>query len=129
MTLVNSLSRHLKSGALRELTLTTNGTQLNIWTCGGGTNQTWTYTAAAELRAYGTKCLEAYQQGTANGTRAVIYDCNGGANQKWRLNSNGTVVGQQSGKCLDVTGASTANGALIILYTCNGGNNQSWQRP
>ena len=28
MTLVNSLSRHLKSGALRELTLTTNGSQL-----------------------------------------------------------------------------------------------------
>jgi GTP 3',8-cyclase len=28
MTLVNSLSRHLKTGALRELTLTTNGSQL-----------------------------------------------------------------------------------------------------
>jgi O-glycosyl hydrolase len=108
---------------------TANGTQVDIWTCAGGTNQTWTYTAAGELRVYGTKCLEAYQQGTANGTRAVIFDCNGGANQKWRLNSNGTIVGQQSGKCLDVTNASTANGALIILYTCNGGSNQAWQRP
>jgi O-glycosyl hydrolase len=108
---------------------TANGTQLNIWTCGGGANQTWTYTAAAELRVYGNKCLEAYQQGTANGTRAVIFDCNGGANQKWRLNSNGTIVGQQSGKCVDVSGASTANGALIILWTCNGGSNQAWQRP
>src|SRR6185437_16435415 len=28
MTLVGSLSRHLKSGALKELTLTTNGSQL-----------------------------------------------------------------------------------------------------
>ena len=29
MTLVSSLSRHLKSGALNELTLTTNGSQLD----------------------------------------------------------------------------------------------------
>src|SRR5499433_4621831 len=29
MTLVHSLSRHLKSGALKELTLTTNGSQLD----------------------------------------------------------------------------------------------------
>ena len=105
---------------------TTNGTQLNIWTCSGAANQTWTYTAAGELRVYGTKCLEAFRQGTANGTRAVISDCNGGANQKWRLNSNGTIVGQQSGRCLDVTGAGTANGAPIILYTCAGANNEVW---
>ena len=31
MTLVRSLSRHLASGALEELTLTTNGSQLQTY--------------------------------------------------------------------------------------------------
>ena len=33
MTLVHSLSRHLESGALKELTLTTNGSQLQTYAC------------------------------------------------------------------------------------------------
>ena len=41
MTLVSSLSRHLASGALKELTLTTNGSQLEKY--------------AAELKAHGIK--------------------------------------------------------------------------
>jgi len=108
---------------------TTDGTAVDIWDCNSGTNQTWTHTAAGELRVYGDKCLEAYQQGTADGTKAVIWTCNGGANQKWQLNANGIILGTQSGKCLDVSGGATANGAAVILWTCNGGGNQSWQRP
>lgn len=41
MTLVSSLSRHLKTGALKELTLTTNGSQLDKY--------------AAELKGYGVE--------------------------------------------------------------------------
>lgn len=41
MTLFSSLSRHLKSGALKELTLTTNGSQLDKY--------------AAELKGYGVE--------------------------------------------------------------------------
>ena len=41
MTLVSSLSRHLKSGALKELTLTTNGSQLGKY--------------SAELKAHGVE--------------------------------------------------------------------------
>ena len=108
---------------------TANGTQADIWTCNGGTNQTWTHTAAGELRVYGGQCLEAYQQGTADGTKAAIYTCNGGANQKWQLNANGTVIATQSGKCLDVSSGATTDGSPIILWTCNGGTNQNWQRP
>lgn len=102
---------------------TANGTQTAIYTCNGGTNQSWSYTAAKELRVYGDKCLA----GVAD--RAVIYDCDGSASQKWRLNANGMLIGEQSGKCVDVTSASTANGALLILWTCHGATNQSWQRP
>jgi alpha-galactosidase len=108
---------------------TTNGTQLDIFTCGGGAGQTWTHTASGQLTVYsGTsqKCLDAFNNQTAAGTKVEIWSCNGGANQQWNLNSNGTITGVQSGLCLDVTGASTANGALVELWTCNGQSNQQW---
>jgi hypothetical protein len=107
---------------------TTNGVQVTIYTCNGGTNQNWTLTAAGELRGYGSKCLDASGQGTVNGTVVDLYTCNGGANQKWTVTDGGTVVGRQSGLCLDVTGQATANGSPLELYTCNGGSNQKWTR-
>ena len=58
----------------------------------------------------------------------AIFDCNGGTNQQWRVNTDGTIVGVQSGLCLDVTGQGTTNGTLIEIWTCNGGANQRWTR-
>jgi alpha-galactosidase len=107
-----------------------NGTQVDIWTCNGGSNQIWTETSAHQLTVYGGAiCLDAYNNQTAPGTKVEIWSCNGGANQQWQLNANGTITGVQSGLCLDVTGASTANGALAELWTCNGGSNQQWTHP
>jgi alpha-galactosidase len=104
-----------------------NGTQVDIWTCGGGANQIWTYTSSHQLTVYGgAVCLDAFNNQTTAGTKVEIWACNGGANQQWQLNSNGTITGAGSGLCLDVTGASTANGALVELWTCNGGSNQQW---
>ncbi|PWI13154.1 1,4-beta-xylanase [Streptomyces sp. Act143] len=105
---------------------TTDGTQLQLWDCHGGTNQQWTSTSAGELRVYGNKCLDA--AGTGNGAKVQIYSCWGGDNQKWRLNSDGSIVGVQSGLCLDAVGSGTANGTLIQLYSCSGGSNQRWTR-
>ncbi len=107
---------------------TTNGTQLQIWDCNGGTNQSWTPTSAKELRVYGNKCLDVAGAATSPGSKVDIWDCNGGTNQQWTLNSNGTITGVGSGLCLDVVGAGTANGALIDIWTCNGGSNQHWTR-
>ena len=104
-----------------------NGTQLDIWTCSGGSNQIWAHTSSSQLTVYGgAKCLDAFNNQVTAGTKVEIWDCNGGANQQWRLNANGTITGVQSGLCLDVTGASTANGALADLWTCNGQSNQQW---
>jgi hypothetical protein len=105
---------------------TTNGTQLQLWDCHGGTNQRWTQTSSKQLVVFGTKCLDAFGQGTANGTQVIIWDCNGQANQQWNVNSNGTITGVQSGLCLDANGAATANGTKIILWSCNGQSNQQW---
>lgn len=103
----------------------TNGTQVKLYDCNGGSNQQWHYTSGRQLRAYaGTKCLEA--AGTTAGTPVAIWDCTGGANQQWNSNGDGTITNAQSGLCLDASGAGTANGTPIILWSCNGGANQRW---
>ncbi|MFF3634813.1 endo-1,4-beta-xylanase [Streptomyces sp. NPDC002250] len=107
-------------------TSTTDGTQLQLWDCHSGTNQQWTYTDAGEFKVYGDKCLDA--AGTGNGAKVQIYGCWGGDNQKWRLNSDGSIVGVQSGLCLDAVSGGTANGTLIQLYSCSNGSNQRWTR-
>jgi poly(3-hydroxybutyrate) depolymerase len=104
----------------------TNGTQMQLWDCHGGTNQRWTYSANRQLMVYGNKCLDANGQGTSNGTAVIIWDCNGQSNQQWNVNANGSITGVQSGLCVDVSGASTANGARIQLWSCHGGSNQQW---
>jgi hypothetical protein len=104
----------------------TDGTYLQIADCSGAANQQWTLTDSGELTVYGSKCLDVPGRATAAGTRVEIWTCNGGTNQQWRVNSDGTVVGVQSGLCLDVTGAGTANGTAVEIWTCNGGSNQNW---
>ena len=105
-----------------------NGTQLNLWDCNGGTNQQWTTTSGQQVQVYGNKCLDAENGSSAAGTRAIIWDCNGQANQQWTLNGDGTVRGVQSGLCLDASNNGTANGTPVVLWTCNGGSNQRWSR-
>jgi hypothetical protein len=105
---------------------TTNGTQLQLFDCQGGSGQRWTYTASRQLTVFGNKCLDANGQGTTNGTAVIIWDCNGQTNQQWNLNSNGSISGVQSGLCVDANGAATGNGTKIILWSCNGQTNQQW---
>ncbi|WP_345962139.1 endo-1,4-beta-xylanase [Streptomyces sp. BRB040] len=103
---------------------TSDGTQVQLWDCHSNSNQQWSYTDAGELRVYGDKCLDA--AGTGNGAKVQIYGCWGGDNQKWRVNSDGSIVGVQSGLCLDAVGTGTANGTQIQLYSCTNGSNQRW---
>ncbi|MFI7430114.1 RICIN domain-containing protein [Micromonospora sp. NPDC049836] len=105
---------------------TTNGTQVQLYDCWGGTMQQWTYTTAKQLQVLGTKCLDAEGGATANGTRVIIWDCNGRTNQQWNVNANGTISGVQSGRCLDAYNWGTANGTRIVLWDCHGGTNQQW---
>jgi Glycosyl hydrolase family 59/Ricin-type beta-trefoil lectin domain/Concanavalin A-like lectin/glucanases superfamily len=106
----------------------TNGTQLVIWDCNGGSNQQWTRLANGALQVYGNKCMDVLGHNTAPGAAVAIWDCTGGANQRWTINSDGTIVGVESGLCLAVSGGRTANGTPVELWTCNGGSNQKWSR-
>jgi hypothetical protein len=108
---------------------TTAGTQLQIWDCNGGANQTWTRTGAGELTVYdggNLRCADANGQGTTPGTKVIIWNCNGQTNQQWTVNSDGTIKGVQSGLCLDVVNSGTTNGTLVQLSTCNGQASQKW---
>ncbi|MGW0843374.1 non-reducing end alpha-L-arabinofuranosidase family hydrolase [Streptomyces sp. NPDC002787] len=135
-TLVANPAQAATSGALRGVgsgrcldvpgASQTDGTNLQLWDCWGGTNQQWTLTDNNQLTVYGNKCLDVPGQATTPGTRPVIWACNGGANQQWRVNTDGTVVGVQSGLCLTATGSGTANGTAVEISTCNGGSNQKW---
>ncbi|RKT08250.1 alpha-L-arabinofuranosidase [Streptomyces sp. 3211.6] len=107
----------------------TDGTNLQLWDCWGGTNQQWTLTDNNQLTVYGDKCLDVRGHATAAGTRVVIWSCNGGTNQQWRVNSDGTIVGVESGLCLAATGSGTANGTAVEISTCNGAGNQKWTGP
>ncbi|MGV9642407.1 endo-1,4-beta-xylanase [Streptomyces sp. NPDC003514] len=101
---------------------TNDGTGVQLYDCHSNSNQQWAVTDSGEIRVYGNKCLDA--AGTGNGAKVQIYSCWGGDNQKWRLNSDGSIVGVQSGRCLDAAGSG--NGAQIQIYSCSGGSNQRW---
>ncbi|WP_329174664.1 glycoside hydrolase family 76 protein [Streptomyces sp. NBC_01477] len=106
----------------------TSGTQVALWDCNGGANQSWTASSSGQLTVYGTKRLDVRSAGTADGTPVQIYDCNGTGAQQWSLHPDGTVVNTASGKCLDATGHGTTNGTLMEIWTCNAGANQKWTR-
>ncbi|GAB3891280.1 ricin-type beta-trefoil lectin domain protein [Kibdelosporangium lantanae] len=106
----------------------TNGTQVALWDCNGGTNQLWTSNSDNQVRVYDGSCLDANGQGTTPGTKVIIWTCNSGNNQKWTFNANGTITGVQSGLCVEAAGSGTGNGTLIQLGTCTGASNQKWTR-
>jgi len=106
---------------------TTAGTQLQIWDCNGGANQTWTRTASGQLAVYsGSTTMCATAANTTSGSPVAIQPCGSATSQQWHVNDDGTITGTQSGLCLDVSGNSTANGAKVQLWTCNHGSNQQW---
>ncbi|MBW8738820.1 MAG: RICIN domain-containing protein [Streptomyces turgidiscabies] len=135
-TLVANPAQAATSGALRGTgsgrcldvsgASQTDGTLMQIWDCNSANNQQWTSTDSNQLTVYGNKCLDVPGHATTPGTRLQIWGCSGGANQQWRVNSDGTIVGVESGLCLAVTGSATANGAAVEIGTCNGGSNQKW---
>jgi hypothetical protein len=106
---------------------TVNGTKIQLWTCNGGANQSWTVESDGTLQVLG-KCLDITGASSANGTLIELWQCNGGANQQWRA-QNSQLVNPASGKCLDDPNSNTANGTQLDLWTCTGGTNQQWTIP
>ncbi len=106
---------------------TADGTKIQLWACGSGTNQQWTVNGNT-LRALG-KCMTVAGGSTADGAQVQLSACNGSGAQSWTAGTNGSLVNGSSGKCLDANGASTADGTQLIIWTCHGGTNQRWTLP
>jgi hypothetical protein len=109
---------------------TTAGTQLDIWDCNGGGNQTWDYTSSDELSVYGDMCMQAGTgAAVAAGTAVAIESCTGAADQQWTVNAtSGTVTDATApGLCLAATGGATADGTLLEVAACDGSAGQSWK--
>jgi hypothetical protein len=109
---------------------TTSGTQLDLWDCNGGGNQSWNWAANKEVQIYGTKCMTVGGTGSTAGDPVIISDCTGSASQQWDLNADQTITSVANpALCLDAAGGGTGNGTAIDVWYCNGATNQAWTRP
>ncbi|MEU8331581.1 ThuA domain-containing protein [Micromonospora sp. NPDC048839] len=107
---------------------TADGTQIQLYTCNGGSAQNWTVSGST-IRALG-KCLDVNGGATANGTKIQLWTCNGSAAQNWAAqSSDSSLRNPSSGKCLDVSGNNSADSTAVHLWTCLGAANQKWTLP
>jgi hypothetical protein len=106
---------------------TTAGTQLDIWDCNNGGNQTWDYTSTDELSVYGYMCMQAGTTAATAGAPVVIENCTGAADQRWAVNPDGTITSAADGTlCLYATAGGTADGTHLDVAACDGSTSQSW---
>jgi ricin-type beta-trefoil lectin protein/cellulase (glycosyl hydrolase family 5) len=107
---------------------TTSGTQLDLWDCNGGGNQSWNYTATHLLTVYGNKCMQAGTGTVSAGAAVVIEDCTGLAAQQWSVNANGTITSAaDTTLCLDTAASAAADGSSVVVATCSGSASQNWK--
>jgi hypothetical protein len=107
---------------------TTAGTQLDIWDCNGGGNQSWNPTSTHELSVYGDMCMQAGTSTVSAGAAVVIEGCTGSSAQQWTVNPNGTITSAaDSTLCLDTVAGAGADGTLLDVATCDGSASQSWK--
>ncbi|MEU6788713.1 family 20 glycosylhydrolase [Nonomuraea angiospora] len=105
-----------------------DGTDLILYTCNGGANQSWTYNLTnGEIRSLG-KCMDVENANPASGTAVQLYTCNGTVAQKWTYDST-TKKLTALGKCLDASSAGTTDFTKLVIYICHGAPNQQWTLP
>jgi hypothetical protein len=104
-----------------------NGTSPILWTCHGGTSQTWTIRPDGSIRVFGDKCLDVANGDSRSGARVQIYQCNAGnPNQKWLIDGQ-LLRFSNSNSCLDVSGGNFQDGAALQMWDCGVSNpNQQW---
>ncbi|HEX9297952.1 MAG TPA: glycosyl hydrolase family 8 [Polyangiaceae bacterium] len=115
---------------------TSNGANIQQWTCNGHTNQRWLLRSLGsgvhQVISYNSsKCMEVNAASLTNGANVDQWTCQSANHHKWLLTSVAsgiyTLTNVNSSKCLDVSGASTADGANLQQWTCSGNTNQQWK--
>jgi hypothetical protein len=114
----NNLCLDMRGGAAVQ------GTELNVFRCHGGPNQSFTWTPRGELMVQGL-CLDIANADRNDGAKVVTWRCNGGPNQRWAANG-AQIQSQMNSKCLDIFGGNLNSGTPVIMYSCSGRANQRW---
>ncbi|MGW0719171.1 RICIN domain-containing protein [Streptomyces sp. NPDC002778] len=117
---------------------TGDGTALQQWACGTGTNQKWQLRPTSDgyyqvVNQFNNRVwdVDGGPGATANGTKVHLWTSFGSTNQQWRPEATGTsgqyrFVARHSGKCLAVDNSSTANGARLSQQPCDSSNAQKF---
>ncbi|MEV7671647.1 RICIN domain-containing protein [Streptomyces sp. NPDC007872] len=117
---------------------TADGTALQQWSCGTGTNQRWQFRPTSDghyqvVNQFNSRVwdVDGGSGATAAGVRVHLWGYVGGTNQQWRPEAVGTggryrFVARHSAKCLAVDNASTADGARLSQQPCDGSAAQTF---
>lgn len=102
-----------------------NGARLHSWTCHGGDNQRFVYTAEGQLRPQGDNryCVDIKGGDAGNDRDIHLWDCDGGQSEKWVLTPHGMFenVDDDRAYCLD---ADNGQGADWETYGCDSDHDQ-----
>jgi GH25 family lysozyme M1 (1,4-beta-N-acetylmuramidase) len=104
---------------------TSSGTPIDLASCTGKSNQSWTFVEDGSIRVLG-HCL------AASGSSVLLYSCNGSVADQWRVSTDGSLVSVRYGKCLNGPSGSVANGTRPTLATCTNTTSkasQHWSGP
>jgi LmbE family N-acetylglucosaminyl deacetylase len=99
---------------------THNGAIVQLWDCANSINQSWSLTAADEIRGHGGKCLDADPAGAVR-----LWDCTGAASQKWALDGSGEL--RTADRCLATVDPGQPNGTPATAAKCTGETRQKWR--
>jgi alpha-glucosidase len=110
---------HEASGRCNDIpgSNTAPGTQVALWSCHGGPNQTWTFQGNGTVTGLSGVCLD------SNGANVVVDSCAGA--MTWIRQANGAITAT-NGQCLGTQGNGTANGTVLVLAACSGTAAQHW---
>jgi GH25 family lysozyme M1 (1,4-beta-N-acetylmuramidase) len=104
---------------------TASGTAIDLATCTGKSNQSWTAVQDGSIRVLG-HCL------TARRNSVLLYSCSNSIADQWRVGTDGSLVDVRYGTCLNGPSGAAANGTKPTLVTCTNSAskvNQHWARP
>jgi GH25 family lysozyme M1 (1,4-beta-N-acetylmuramidase) len=108
---------------------TANGSPVELWTCGSGSDQKWTVVQDGTMRVLG-KCLDMAGLGTATNTALQLWTCDSGNGaQQWQAASDGELINPRSGKCIYIGTDSAGNGAKPVVHVCANDARHHWLRP
>ncbi|GGA67370.1 hypothetical protein GCM10011369_06280 [Neiella marina] len=115
---------------------TSNGANVQQWSCWSGQQQQWTLLSQPDgshaLKSnHSNRCMTVSGGSTSNGANINQATCDYSAKQKFWLQDQGngffSLKASHSNKCVDVAGPSAENGANIQQYACHGGGGQQFK--